>query len=210
MLGCILASEPCVAETKEALLKQSIITNIQTDFSSDDEQNVVQSDVPWLLNKCIMNSTTPSIPAPVKLESLQVMSVMSRNYFTAIMADHIVSMGNAIESALTDKHVELRLHGGRAVDFLGVAMEKYFVENPEAVEEGVQFWMILLKGPLVELLQDEQNVALRAVGCDCLGSIGAKVFERLPVSNFFTFLFLPSSIVLLTKKICSNSTNAIS
>lgn len=49
------------------------------------------------------------------------------------------------------------------------------------LEKGVQFWQTLLNGSLVTLLQEEQQPALRAVGCDCVGSIGPYVFERLPV-----------------------------
>lgn len=102
------------------------------------------------------------------------------------MAQHIPAITKAVEKSLCDKYYsELRLHAGRAVDFLGPAMDKYFGENEAAVVDGVQFWLALLNGPLVSLLQDEECVALRVVGCDCLGSIGARVFERLPVSICF-------------------------
>lgn len=98
------------------------------------------------------------------------------------MAAHIPAITKAVKNSLCDRYSELRLHAGRAVEFLGPAMDKYFGENEEAVVDGVEFWLALLKGPLVNLLQDEEGVALRVVGCDCLGSIGASVFERLPVS----------------------------
>lgn len=50
------------------------------------------------------------------------------------------------------------------------------------MEQCLQFWQTLLNGSLIELLQNEQHPILRAVGCDCLGSVGAQIFEQLPVS----------------------------
>lgn len=204
VLGCIVASEPCVPDTKEALLK--ITQNNLDVFSSDDEEQTSNFTVPindnssdgmsWLLEKCLNNLKYPAVPIPIKLESLQVISAMSRNYFATIMADHILLIATAVIHAISDRYCELRLHAGRTVDFLGVAMDKYFGENAATLMDGVEFWMMLLNGPLVGLLQDEENAALRGVGCDCLSGMGARVFEKLPVSklemlckNLF-FLFL--------------------
>lgn len=213
VLGCILASEPVIPETKETLLKR-LLNTVQpessqnktkadddyADFSSDDEDYSTttailsnSNNIPWLLDKCLVNLNTASTPAPVKLESLQLLTVMSRNYFATIMADHVILIAKALENSLLDKYTELRLHAGRAVDFLGPAMDRYFGENGEqATGRGVQFWLILLNGPLIALLQDEKSAILRAVGCDCLGSIGAKVFERLPVSKIKLLRFYRS------------------
>lgn len=224
VLGCIVASEPAIPETKEALQKrpsstkqpatpsQNNKTNDNTDIDEDDYYDlssddcetidvVPPSDIPWLLERAISNLNIASTPAPVKLESLQLLSAMSRNYFVAIMADHVTSIARALETALTDKYVEVRLHAGRAVDFLGLAMDRH----EEAVTRSVQFWLVLLNGPLVALLQDEQHAVLRAVGCDCLGSVGAKAFERLPVGivttivvhNYFYLFF----VLLCSKEI---------
>lgn len=65
------------------------------------------------------------IPAPVKLESLQVLSAMSRNYFDVLMAPHITHIVRALDISLSDRYTDLRLHAGRAVDFLGQAMNRY-------------------------------------------------------------------------------------
>lgn len=66
------------------------------------------------------------IPGPVKLESLQVLSAMSRNYFDSLMVPHLNRITKALDLALSDKYTDLRLHAGRAVDFLGQAMNRYF------------------------------------------------------------------------------------
>lgn len=67
--------------------------------------------------------------APVKLESLQILSAMSRNYFTSLMAPHLQHVTRAIEISLSDKYIDLRLHAGRAVDFLGQAINTYITNE---------------------------------------------------------------------------------
>ncbi|KAJ8953878.1 hypothetical protein NQ318_019118 [Aromia moschata] len=222
VLGCVLASEPVVPETKEAMLKlkqesetdllrqkcQEDGENILNDdfdfaeFSESDEEGIVDEvTVPWLLKKCLTNlgvnfcdttecpskstTATPAVvPAPVKLESLQVLSAMSRNYFEILMASHITHIIRAIDISLSDRYTDLRLHAGRAVDFIGQAMNKYVgsedAGNVISMEQCLLFWQTLLNGSLIELLQSEQFPILRAVGCDCLGSIGPHIFEQLP------------------------------
>lgn len=41
----------------------------------------------------------------------------------------------------------------------------------------------MLRGPLTELLQTEQNGPGRAIACDCVGSIGERTFVKLPVKK---------------------------
>lgn len=170
VFGCVLASEPLIAETKEALLR-----------NSTDE------GTPWILERCLYNlgafpsDSDAAVAAPVKLESLQLLLVMSRNYFASLMANHLNLITKVLHISLSDNYADLRLHAGRTVDFLGQALNQYLSE--ENIENGLEFWSTLLNGPLISLLQEEQHGVLRAIGCDCLGSIGAKVFERLPTDK---------------------------
>jgi hypothetical protein len=50
-----------------------------------------------------------------------------------------------------------------------------------SVDESLQFWQMVLSGPLMSLVQNVETAALRAVGCDCLATIGTEVLEELPV-----------------------------
>lgn len=45
----------------------------------------------------------------------------------------------------------------------------------------LSFWLALLESPLIDLVQCDQHPPLKAVGCDCFGSIGSHLFEQLPV-----------------------------
>jgi hypothetical protein len=49
-------------------------------------------------------------------------------------------------------------------------------------KQSFEFWTTILSGQLPGALQNQENSALRATGCDCLSTIGAAVFEKLPVS----------------------------
>ncbi|KAF7272429.1 hypothetical protein GWI33_014777 [Rhynchophorus ferrugineus] len=163
-------------------------------FSSDDEESDREvGQVPWLLHKCLRNlgvkidqneraakTDHPErvVPAPVKLESLQIISAMSRNYFDSLMLPHVGLITRALEMSLVDRYIDLRLHAGRAVDFLGQAIGR--LAESDGSLTCLDFWQALLDGPLVSLLQNEQQHALRAVGCDCIGSIGPYIFQQLP------------------------------
>lgn len=69
------------------------------------------------------------MPAPVKLESLQVLTAMSRNYFATLMAPFMIFITKALDNCLSDKYSDLRLHAGRTVDFIGQAMNTYLSNN---------------------------------------------------------------------------------
>lgn len=150
VLGCVLASEPQVPETCQAFIKEG---------------------VPWLLQCCLTNLRTDTIPTAVKLESLQIISVMSRNYFEVLIAPYLTDVTSALDLSLSSKYTDVQLHAGRAVDFIGQAMNR-------CSQMSLSFWETLLNGSLTALLQNDQSI-LRAIGCDCLGSIGPESFEQL-------------------------------
>ncbi|KAJ8927250.1 hypothetical protein NQ314_020301 [Rhamnusium bicolor] len=149
VLGCTLASEPVISETKEAMIKlkqshdneekeqklkkEENSFNDNFDFAefseSDEEENIEYITVPWLLKKCLNNLGVSF------LETVQHIS----NEDTRDLVP---------------------------------------------IDQCLLFWQTLLNGSLMELLQCEQHPILRAVGCDCLGSIGSHIFEQLPDPGF--------------------------
>lgn len=154
-MGCIISSEPIVNETSQNLLirislkqssKQPISDNLEdiefADFSSDEDENISDDkndqNVPWLLEKCLRNlgiflnndrNKINIVPAPVKLESLQVISAMCRNYFCELLGPYLLQVGKALEISLNDKYTDLKLHAGRTIDSIGQAMQAV-LSNP--------------------------------------------------------------------------------
>lgn len=59
----------------------------------------------------------------------------------------------------------------------------YFSDKERALplEEVLGFWRIVLKGPLISLVQNPNHATLRSVGVDCLATIEEDIFEQLPV-----------------------------
>ncbi|XP_060523367.1 HEAT repeat-containing protein 6 [Cylas formicarius] len=201
VMGCVLTSEPTIPETLRVVVRgvDSRHTDVGVDgivvdadafefaeFSDDDGDVEEGGTTPWLLKRCLANLEADEqvVPAPVKLESLQVISAMTQNYFAQLTAPHLAAIAAVLAKALADKYGDIRLHAGRTVDFIGQAMQRVDPEpNFGAVERRLQFWEPLLAGPLISLLQDETHANLRAVGCDCLGSVGPLVFNHLPRSR---------------------------
>jgi hypothetical protein len=205
VLGCVLASEPLIPETKDAFIKHAnreertkkVVSDRSDDsfdfaeFSSD-EDDVTKDDIPWLLERCLFNLGVScghvevvenTIPTPVKLEYLQLISVTSRNHFEEFLAPHLRLVTRALDTSLCSKHADVQLHAGRAVEFMGQAMNRCLgndIDKVLSVNRCLPFWQTLLNGSLTALLQNEQHHLLRAVGCDCLGSIGPDAFEGLP------------------------------
>lgn len=90
-----------------------------------------------------LRKSSVMVPAPVKLESLQVMSAMSRNYFDSLMAPHINYITKALQISFCDKYTDLRLHSGRAVDFIGQAINAYISNEGNIDAEDIYFKMIM-------------------------------------------------------------------
>ncbi|CAH0563740.1 unnamed protein product [Brassicogethes aeneus] len=213
VLGCVVASEPTVPETVQAITKlqaeQKADDNREpdenksktttdddfdvVDFSSDDEEEDESPGNPisWLLDKCLDNlgSNLESqnlnfVHAPVKLESLQVLSALSRNYFEKTMTQRLDLIVKVLENALNDRYFDVQLHAGLTLDFIGQAVTRALsceeAKKVVQLEKCANFWQILLNGPLLTLLQNAEHGVLRSVGCDCISSIGPLVFEQLP------------------------------
>lgn len=51
---------------------------------------------------------------------------MTRNYFDCLIIPYITLITRAIDNCLSNKYADLRLHAGRAVDFIGQAMNQHF------------------------------------------------------------------------------------
>ncbi|VEN58079.1 unnamed protein product [Callosobruchus maculatus] len=159
--------------------------------NAEEDESHGNLGIPWLLKRCLTNlgveieeTDSSKGAAPVKLESLQILSVMSTKYFEKFILPHLSLIVKALDGALMDSYIDLKLHAGRTVDFIGQAMSKYLSNEDKVIEvpvtQCVHFWKTLLNKSLVDLFQYEENPVLRAVACDCLGSIGPHIFEQLP------------------------------
>lgn len=137
------------------------------------------------------------------------------------MAPYLSDIAKVLKRSLFDNNIET--YAERTIDFIGQAMNSYLTNNtgrpicllneyfenvfiPDSIkaittEQALFFWQHLIDDILARLVQNDKESLLRAIGCDCLGSIGADVFEHLPVSylknyfkcNHLAFLFRKTS-----------------
>jgi hypothetical protein len=106
----------------------------------------VNNQMSWLLEICLKNLQQPSVtegikmrvggnahllpsPVSVRVESLQVLTVLARNYFTVVMSRHLGQLMQLLEWTLNDGNVTVCLHSGRVIDALGNSMRQYLQEG---------------------------------------------------------------------------------
>ena len=70
-----------------------------------------------------------STAAPVRVESLQVIGAMATCHFASAIAPNIAILQSALQIALKDNDESIRLHAARAVESIGLAMNKTWLEG---------------------------------------------------------------------------------
>ncbi|PNF19845.1 hypothetical protein B7P43_G12519 [Cryptotermes secundus] len=173
-----------------------------TDAFVDCISTDVNNQMSWLLEVCLRNLQPSSLKegirtvnagggavflpcsAPVRVECLQVLTVLARNYYTQVISSHIGQLMQLLGQTLSDGNVTICLHSGRVIEALGNSMQQCLQEQGGttgvSLDKNLQFWQTILSGPLISLVQNAEQAALRAAGCDCLATIGTGVFEQLP------------------------------
>ncbi|XP_077597507.1 HEAT repeat-containing protein 6 [Stigmatopora nigra] len=155
---------------------------------------------PWLLTLCSSLVTQPRDepsdsegggglglePSPVRLEALQVISLLVRGYIS-LTQSCLCDIGHLSARCLAESDPSIQLHGAKLLEELGTGIiQQYQAESkvPEVmrvpVKQVVQFWTEVLSGPLNGALQKHQHPTLQTTACDTLGSILPQAFAQLP------------------------------
>ena len=77
-------------------------------------------------------------------------------------------------------------------------------------DQMLQFWLKLLDGPLINMIQEGSSVSAPSCSAavDCLSNIGAVIFNELPVSVELTCLFFSNPTVFLVTVIRPSSSRS--
>ncbi|PSN51517.1 hypothetical protein C0J52_09941 [Blattella germanica] len=138
-------------------------------------------DMSWLVDACLRNLGRPgatlsqkmeeaaSRSVPVRIESLQVLTVLARKYFAQVMSRHLATLMQVLGRTLNDSDSAVAFHSGRVVDALGSSITLSLQEK------------VLARGPLgaPHLARAEQgesnaqNRRMRLLRHDWVGSVGA-------------------------------------
>jgi len=120
----------------------------------------VNNQMSWLLEVCIRNLQHPSVtegirmrvdgndrllpcPAPVRVESLQVLTVLARNYFTVVMSSHLGQLMQLLEWTLNDGNATVSLHSARVIEALGDSMKLCLQEGGKYKTTGTNVVQLL-------------------------------------------------------------------
>nr|CAD7428030.1 unnamed protein product [Timema monikensis] len=148
----------------------------------------------WLMKVCLDNMGVQrtelptrtmgvSVPIPAQVESLQLLTVLTMNYFVPVVVGQLKAVLAMLDETLVNTDSTVRLHAGRVLEALSSSMRLQYKKqdgtSAVSVDEMLQFWTHVLSGPLVRMLQNPDHAALRAVGCDCLANLEEETFQLL-------------------------------
>ncbi|KAH9489339.1 HEAT repeat-containing protein 6 [Bulinus truncatus] len=180
----------------------------ETPVYSDHILQAHARETSWVIKLCVKNITgQPDLthedshsklevsqkyePLPVRLEALQVMSNLIKNYFPVIRQSfHLLQ--NLVQMCLEDSNYIIKLHGSKVLDEFTQALQRDIQDASIApthvipFQKILDFWLFLLEDPLPKLLNynpeltAEGNNLVRSGACECMANIGETIFAKLP------------------------------
>ncbi|XP_031447325.1 HEAT repeat-containing protein 6 isoform X2 [Phasianus colchicus] len=164
--GC-LPPEPCWL----IRLCISIIVLPREDSCSDSDANFPSGNV--------------YEPSPVRLESLQVLALLVKGYFSMAQS-YLLELGEVACKCMEETDPSIQLHGAKLLEELGTGVvQQHKPDSAVAPEKRVPismvvtFWTMMLNGPLPGALQNSQHATLQTSACDALSSILPEAFSSL-------------------------------
>ncbi|XP_063562288.1 HEAT repeat-containing protein 6 isoform X3 [Gorilla gorilla gorilla] len=125
-------------------------------------------------------------PSPMRLEALQVLTLLARGYFSMTQA-YLMELGEVICKCMGEADPSIQLHGAKLLEELGTGLiQQYKPDSTAAPDQRapvflvVMFWTMMLNGPLPRALQNSEHPTLQASACDALSSILPEAFSNLP------------------------------
>ncbi|XP_032635188.1 HEAT repeat-containing protein 6 [Chelonoidis abingdonii] len=124
-------------------------------------------------------------PSPVRLESLQVLALLVKGYFS-VAQSYLLELGEVACKCMEETDPSIQLHGAKLLEELGTGIvQQHKPDSTIAVNEKVPvnlvvtFWTMMLNGPLPGALQNAQHPTLQTSACDALSSILPEAFGSL-------------------------------
>ncbi|NXC44094.1 HEAT6 protein, partial [Penelope pileata] len=170
--------------------------------SPDNPAGCMSSEPCWLIRLCISiivlpredscsdsdaNFPSGSVyePSPVRLESLQVLALLVKGYFSMAQS-YLLELGEVACKCMEEMDPSIQLHGAKLLEELGTGVvQQYKPDSAVApaqrvpVSMVVTFWTMMLNGPLPGALQNSQHATLQTSACDALSSILPEAFSSL-------------------------------
>ncbi|XP_077168678.1 HEAT repeat-containing protein 6 isoform X2 [Paroedura picta] len=128
-------------------------------------------------------------PSPVRLEALQVLALLVKDYFS-VSQYYLLELGEVACRCMEETDPSVQLHGAKLLDELGMGIiEQHKPDSAVALNQRVPvdlvvaFWTRMLNGPLPGALQNSQHPMLQTSTCNALSSILPEAFSGLPADK---------------------------
>lgn len=218
---------------------------LNADDVTAENQNGMQREMSWLLKSCteiVMSGCTKKKPkitpgvsvpntldlnlsfaessyvhvVPVRVEALQVLTLMTQNYFV-VVRPHLKVLQDLAGSCLqNDPDNSIQLHAIKLLEALTSSVlsnqsaDKISSPVHVSVKEALALWNYILRGPIQKALSNNTDSMVEMVACECLGNVGSDVFEMLPEmsSDFIKTIVLGFSSVS-NHHICIGALSAV-
>ncbi|KFV54255.1 HEAT repeat-containing protein 6, partial [Gavia stellata] len=125
-------------------------------------------------------------PCPLRLESLQVLALLVKGYFSMAQS-YFLELGEVACRCMEEMDPSIQLHGAKLLEELGTGvLQQYKPDSAIAPDQRVPvsvvvtFWTMMLNGPLPGTLQNSPHATLQTSACDALSSILPEAFSSLP------------------------------
>ncbi|KAM6118378.1 HEAT repeat-containing protein 6 isoform 2-T2 [Phoenicopterus ruber ruber] len=169
----------------------------------DNPAGCTSSEPCWLLRLCVSiivlpredscsdsDANFPSFssvyePCPLRLESLQVLALLVKGYFSMAQS-YFLELGEVACRCMEEMDPSIQLHGAKLLEELGTGvLQQYKPDSAVAPDQRipvsvvVTFWTMMLNGPLPGTLQNSPHATLQTSACDALSSILPEAFSSL-------------------------------
>ncbi|NXF52506.1 HEAT6 protein, partial [Oceanites oceanicus] len=169
----------------------------------DNPAGCTSSEPCWLLRLCVSiivlpredscsdsDANFPSFssvyePCPLRLESLQVLGLLVKGYFSMAQS-YFLELGEVACRCMEEMDPSIQLHGAKLLEELGTGvLQQYKPDSAVAPDQRVPvsvvvtFWTMMLNGPLPGILQNSPHATLQTSACDALSSILPEAFSSL-------------------------------
>ncbi|KAF1582503.1 HEAT repeat-containing protein 6, partial [Eudyptes moseleyi] len=170
---------------------------------TDNPAGCTSSEPCWLLRLCVSivvlpredscsdsDANFPSLssvyePCPLRLESLQVLALLVKGYFSMAQS-YFLELGEVACRCMEEMDPSIQLHGAKLLEELGTGvLQQYKPDSAVAPDQRVPvsvvvtFWTVILNGPLPGTLQNSPHATLQTSACDALSSILPEAFSSL-------------------------------
>ncbi|XP_009276525.1 PREDICTED: HEAT repeat-containing protein 6 [Aptenodytes forsteri] len=170
---------------------------------TDNPAGCTSSEPCWLLRLCVSivvlpredscsdsDANFPSFssvyePCPLRLESLQVLALLVKGYFSMAQS-YFLELGEVACRCMEEMDPSIQLHGAKLLEELGTGvLQQYKPDSAVAPDQRVPvsvvvtFWTGILNGPLPGTLQNSPHATLQTSACDALSSILPEAFSSL-------------------------------